>query len=108
MEFYNVQVSIRSEEIQIIISFILIHVTTHFYLYLKGYCLSFLMTIERKKSIILKTFFNQCLGVQDMLKLYFLIRSEEIQIIISFSLIHVPTYFYLNFESILTVVFNDN
>ena len=66
------------------------------------------MTIKKKKSIILKTFFNQFLGVQDMLKWYFLIRSEEIQIIISFFLTHVPTHFYLDFESILTVVFNDN
>ena len=66
------------------------------------------MTIKKKKSIILKTFFNQCLDIQDMLKLYFLIRSEEIQIIISFFLTHVPTHFYLNFESISTVVFNDN
>ena len=66
------------------------------------------MTIKKKKSIILKTFFNQYLDIQDMLKLYFLIRSEEIQIIISFFLTHVPTHFYLDFESILTVVFNDN
>ena len=54
----------------------------------------------------MKTFFNQYLGVQDMLKLYFLIRSVEIQIIMSCFLTHVPTHFYLKFESILTV-FND-
>ena len=48
------------------------------------------MTIKKKKSIIQKTFFNQYLDIQDMLKLYFLIKSEEIHIIISFFLTHVP------------------
>ena len=98
----------RSEEIRIIISFILIHVTTYFYLNLKAYWLQFLMTIKKKKSIILERFLNQSLDVQDMLKLYVLIRSEDIQIIIPFFLNHVPTHFFLDFESILTVVFNDN
>ena len=34
-------------------------------------------------------------------------RSKEIQIIISFLMIHEPTNFYLNFKSILFVVLND-
>ena len=65
------------------------------------------MTIKGKRLFILKTVFNQFLGVQDMLKLYFWIRSEEIQIIISFFSDSYTYQFLLEFWKHIVCSLND-